>query len=61
MPAQHRSDLSNNLRPTALIFLKGEGAWSIFGVPFLAAGVFTALIGAQIIPVSNKDEVPAWA
>jgi hypothetical protein len=47
--------------PDRVEIREGGGCLSIFGLPFLAAGVFTALIGLQIIPVSNKDEVPAWA
>jgi len=39
---------------------EGGGCLSVFGIPFLAGGVFAALIGAQVIPVSNRSEVPAW-
>jgi hypothetical protein len=47
--------------PDRVEIRQGGGCLSIFGVPFLAAGVFTALIGARIIPISNTDEVPVWA
>jgi MFS family permease len=47
--------------PDRVEIREGGGCLSIFGVPFLEAGVFTALIGAWIIPISNTDEVPAWA
>lgn len=44
-----------------LIIREGGGCLSIFGLPFFAAGVFTTLIGLQIVPVVNRDEVPPWA
>lgn len=47
--------------PDRIEIRQGGGCLSIFGVPFLAAGVFMALIGARIIPISNTDEVPVWA
>ena len=47
--------------PDRVEIRQGGGCLSIFGVPFLAAGVFMALIGARIIPISNTDEVPVWA
>jgi len=47
--------------PGRLVIREGGGCLSVFGLPFLAAGVFVALIGLQVIPVTNRDEVPAWA
>ena len=46
--------------PDRVEMREGGGCLSIFGTPFLAGGVFAALIGAQVIPVSNRNEVPAW-
>ena len=46
--------------PDRVEMREGGGCLSIFGIPFLAGGVFAALIGAQVIPVSNRNEVPAW-
>jgi hypothetical protein len=43
------------------VIREGGGCLSAFGTPFLAAGVFVTLIGLQVIPVSNRDEVPSWA
>ena len=47
--------------PNRIEIREGGGCLSIFGIPFLAAGIFTALVGAQVIPVSNRNEVPDWA
>ena len=47
--------------PDRVVIREGGGCLSIFGTPFLAAGVFTTLIGLQVIPVSNRDDVPSWA
>jgi hypothetical protein len=47
--------------PDRIEIREGGGCLSIFGIPFLAGGVFVALIGTQVIPVSNRNEVPAWA
>jgi hypothetical protein len=38
----------------------GGGCLSAFGIPFLAAGVFTTLIGLGIVPVQNAADVPVW-
>jgi hypothetical protein len=47
--------------PDRVVIREGGGCLSAFGTPFLAAGVFVTLIGLQVIPVSNRDEVPSWA
>ncbi len=50
--------MSSNIPPPTP-FGKGDeggGCLSIFEVPFTAAGVFTALIGFQIIPVSISND-----
>lgn len=47
--------------PDRLEIREGGGCLSLFGLPFLAAGVFLVLVGLQIIPMSNRDEVPGWA
>ncbi|MBM3790345.1 MAG: hypothetical protein FJW35_08345 [Acidobacteria bacterium] len=39
---------------------EGGGCLSIFGIPFLAAGIFLILTGARVLTVSNSEEVPAW-
>ena len=47
--------------PDRLELREGGGCLSVFGVPFLAAGVFVTLIGAGIVPMSNAKDVPVWA
>ena len=47
--------------PDRLVIREGGGCLSLFGLPFLAAGVFLVLVGLQVIPMSNRDEVPGWA
>jgi hypothetical protein len=46
--------------PDRLVIREGGGCLSLFGLPFLAAGVFLALVAFQVIPMSNRDEVPDW-
>ncbi|MFB3777989.1 MAG: hypothetical protein ACE141_10270 [Bryobacteraceae bacterium] len=40
---------------------EGGGCLSLFGLPFLAAGVFLTLAGAGVVPLQNADEVPSWS
>jgi hypothetical protein len=40
---------------------EGGGCLSLFGLPFFLAGIFVALIGVRVVPVSNAADVPAWA
>ncbi|MFO7659525.1 MAG: hypothetical protein R6V77_01310 [Candidatus Cloacimonadaceae bacterium] len=40
---------------------KGGGCISIFGIPFLLAGLFMLLATLQIIPLSNAKEMPWWS
>jgi hypothetical protein len=47
--------------PDRLEIREGGGCLSVFGVPFLAAGVFVTLIGARIVPVENARDIPLWA
>ena len=47
--------------PDRVVIREGGGCLSVFGLPFLAAGVLVTLIGTQVIPVTNRSEVPAWA
>ena len=47
--------------PDQLRVREGGGCLSLFGLPFLLAGVFVALIGIRIVPVRNAADVPAWA
>lgn len=49
------------ITPTRLNITQGGGCISIFGMPFLLAGIFVTLIGLQIIRVDNASEVPLWA
>jgi hypothetical protein len=58
-------DTSASFRQTALDRLEicsGGGCLSLFGIPFLAAGIFLLLVALQILRLSNADEVPllAW-
>jgi hypothetical protein len=56
-------EISRSIQETApgrLEIKKGGGCLTLFGVPFLAAGVFVTLMGFKIIPLENAAEVPAW-
>lgn len=39
---------------------EGGGCLAIFGLPFLAAGLFVLGIVARVVPVSNAETLPAW-
>ena len=47
--------------PGVLEVREGGGFISIFGLPFLAAGIFVTLIGTGVVRVQNAAEVPWWA
>ena len=47
--------------PNRLEVRSGGGCLSLFGIPFLAAGIFLVLVALQIVPVSNAEEVPLWS
>jgi hypothetical protein len=47
--------------PDRLQITEGGGCLSLFGLPFLLAGIFVVLIGCRIVPMSNAADVPAWA
>jgi hypothetical protein len=48
------------ISPTQLRITQGGGCISVFGMPFLMAGIFVTLVGLQIIRVDNASEVPLW-
>lgn len=50
-----------HVAPDRIEIREGGGCVSLFGLPFFAAGLFVALIGLRVIPVSNAGEVPGWA
>jgi hypothetical protein len=56
-----RSPLVRQVAPDRLELREGGGCLSVFGVPFLAAGVFVTLIGARIVPMENARDIPLWA
>jgi hypothetical protein len=37
---------------------EGGGCLSLFGVPFLSAGIFVTLMGIRIIPMQNAADIP---
>lgn len=47
--------------PDRLQAREGDGCFSLFGLPFLLAGLFVTLIGLRIVPVENAADLPAWA
>src|SRR5262245_60993498 len=47
--------------PDRLLIREGGGRLSIFGVPFLCAGVFICLAAVGIIPMSNASDLPGYA
>lgn len=55
---------NNEFRPVGIDLLElktGGGCLSIFGLPFLLAGIFMLLATVGIIPFSNASEVPGWS
>jgi hypothetical protein len=48
------------LAPDRLEIGSGGGFMSVFGLPFLAAGIFLTLVGFRVILPSNSDEIPVW-
>ena len=38
----------------------GGGCLSLFGLPFLAAGIFLSLIALGVVHLENADDVPTW-
>lgn len=55
---------NNEFRPVGIDLLElktGGGCLSIFGLPFLLAGIFMLLATVGIIPFSNASEVPSWS
>jgi hypothetical protein len=49
------------ITPDVLEVRRGGGCLSIFGLPFLAAGIFMLLASARVVPLDNASEVPAWS
>ena len=49
------------IAPDQLEVREGGGCVSLFGLPFLAAGVFVTLIGIQVVPIDNAQDVLGWA
>src|SRR5512147_2279197 len=47
--------------PGVLEVREGGGFISVFGLPFLAAGIFVTLIGTGVLRVQNAAELPWWA
>jgi hypothetical protein len=47
--------------PGVLEVREGGGLISVFGLPFLAAGLFVTLIGTGVLRVQNAAELPWWA
>jgi hypothetical protein len=56
-----KPSMVRQVAPDRLELREGGGCLSVFGVPFLAAGVFVTLIGARIVPVENARDIPVWA
>ena len=46
--------------PDVLRISEGGGAVSLFGLPFLAAGVFLLLAAVGIVPFDNADQIEGW-
>lgn len=47
--------------PDRLQLREGGGCLSLFGLPFLLAGIFVTLLGLGVVPMNNGADVPAWA
>lgn len=46
--------------PHRLELKRGGGCLSLFGLPFMAAGIFQLLAAVRIIPMSNAAQQPWW-
>ncbi len=46
--------------PDALRIREGGGCLGVFGLPFLGAGVFLALVTVGVVPLSNASTVPFY-
>ena len=46
--------------PDRLELREGGGCLALFGVPFLAAGIFVILIGAGVVPIQNARDIAFW-
>jgi len=47
--------------PDRLQATEGGGCLALFGLPFLAAGLFVTLLALGVVPVSNRSDLPWWA
>jgi hypothetical protein len=47
--------------PDRLLIREGGGCLSIFGLPFLCAGIFMCLAALGIVPMSNTSDLPSYA
>jgi hypothetical protein len=56
-----RPPIVRQVAPDRLEVKEGGGCLALFGVPFLAAGIFVTLIAARIVRLKNAADVPAWA
>jgi hypothetical protein len=55
------SDSFKKISLDTLEIKSGGGCLSIFGLPFLGAGIFILLIALGVVPKSNKSEIEWWA
>lgn len=46
--------------PERLQFREGGGIFAVFGVPFLAAGIFLLLTALGIVPMNGDDDLDGW-
>jgi hypothetical protein len=46
--------------PDRVEIREGGGCLSLFGLPFLLAGLFLVLVALRIVPMGNAQQVPAW-
>jgi hypothetical protein len=59
-PTSDRPKQFKLITPSQLKITQGGGCISVFGMPFLLAGIFVTLMGLQVIRVENASEVPLW-
>lgn len=57
----HSLEPFKEIAPGVLRIREGGGCIALFGLPFLASGVFLALIGGRFLPLGNSANVPPWA
>jgi hypothetical protein len=55
------SNTIKQISPDTLEIKSGGGCLSVFGLPFLGAGIFILLVALDVVPLSNESNLEWWA